>query len=324
MKRIIGIFFIAFGMMLTFVSSRSALSGRRDKKHDDGRPRPQQTLSISRPFWAPNRIGDYITNNGQLVSHIPAGKPGMEWPVGSGYTINYVSGLWLLGKKDGEIVSAVGEYSTEFQPGVVTGWQPGIAGTPANPIDSRFKVYIINEGDPDHPSENPDYLNWPVADGAPVDLVGKPLLLGTSTAWAVFNDFDQTLHDRLFDSKFMGVEVQMTAWAFNRIDVFGDMMFFKFKFINKSGKNITDAYAAFWADIDLGDPRDLVGCDTTLSLGFAYQTGPDEIYGANPPAIGYDLLQGPIVLSPRDTARVSGRQIPGFKNLPMAAFLKFT
>lgn len=116
----------------------------------------------------------------------------------------------------------------------------------------------------------------------------------------------------------------MTAWAFDRADAFGDMMFFKFKFINKSGKNLTDASVAFWADIDVGDARDLVGCDTTLSLGFAYKTNVDEVYGANPPAIGYDLLQGPIVPSPRDTALVSGRKIPGFKNLPMTAFLKFT
>lgn len=101
--------------------------------------RLSKVFGIDWPFWAPNRIGDYLTNIGQLVSHIPANSAGMEWPVGSGYTINFVSGIWLLGKKDGEIVSAVAEYSTEFQPGKVIGWSPGVAGLTANPQDPSFK-----------------------------------------------------------------------------------------------------------------------------------------------------------------------------------------
>jgi hypothetical protein len=200
----------------------------QDRCKNTNAARLAKVFGIDRPFWAPNRIGDYLTNNGQLVSHIPTGSAGMEWPVGSGHTINFASGLWLLGKKDGEIVSAVAEYPTEFQPGNVTGWSPGVAGTPADPQDSRFKLYFINRQDIENPTANPDYVNWPAADGAPVNAQGKPLLLGTSTAWAAFNDFDPTLHDRLFQSQPMGVEVQMTAWAFDRTDAFGDMRFFKF------------------------------------------------------------------------------------------------
>ncbi|MCI0698432.1 hypothetical protein L0337_41345 [candidate division KSB1 bacterium] len=282
-----------------------------------------KVFGIDRPLWVPNRIADYITNNGQLVSHIPARSAGMEWPAGSRNTINFASGLWLAGKKDGEIVTAAAEYRTEFQPGKVIGWSPGVAGMPANPQDPSFKVYIINERDATTPTGNSDYVNWPVQDGAPVDANGKPLLLGTSTAWAVFNDFDQALHDTLFKTKPMGVEVQMTAWAYDIPNDLGDMMFFKFEFINKSGKDVTDAYVAFWADVDIGDGVDLVGCDTTLSLGYQYKTQNDGLYGANPPAIGYDFLQGPIVPSPGDTANVSGRKMPGFRNLPMSAFIKY-
>ena len=62
-----------------------------------------KVYGIDRPFWTPNRIGNYITNNGQLVSHIPTGSEGMEWPLGSGNHINFASGLWLAGMKDGEI-----------------------------------------------------------------------------------------------------------------------------------------------------------------------------------------------------------------------------
>ncbi len=115
----------------------------------------------------------------------------------------------------------------------------------------------------------------------------------------------------------------MTAWAFDKQNAFGDMMFFKFSMINKSGKNIDSAHVAFWADIDIGDAQNLVGCDTTLSLGYMYKNQPDAVYGANPPAIGYDFFQGPIVPSPGDTANVSGRKEPGFKNLPMTSFIKY-
>jgi len=277
-------------------------------------------FGVDRPFWAPNRIGNYITNNGQLVSHIPKGSAGMEWPVGSHNTINFASGIWLAGKKNDEIVTAAGAYVTEFQPGSVTGWRPGLAGVPANSNDARFKIYLINQKDLASPSS--DYINWPVNDGAPVDANGKPLLLGTSTAWAVFNDFNQALHDRLFSTKLMGLEVQMTAWAFDKRIFLEDMMFFKFKFINKSGKNVTEAYVAFFADIDIGNGIQRTGCDTTLSLAFQYKTQPDPFYGPNPPAIGYKLLRGPIVSSPGDTAKVSGRKVPNFKNLPMTSFHK--
>jgi len=283
-----------------------------------------KATGIHRPFWAPNRIGTHLSNNGGIVDFHSTGAAGMEWPVGSGNTINFASGIQLAGRKGGEIVTAAYEYASEFQPGKVTAWAPGGAGTPADPNEARFHVYIINQRDITNPNGNLDYANWPVDDGAPVDENGKPLLLGTSTAWAVFNDFDQGLHDNLYRSPIMGVEVQMLGWAYDRSNALGDMLFFRFKMINKSGAHIDSVYAAFWADIDIGDVRDLVGCDTTLSLGYGYKTTRDDIYGANPPAIGYALLQGPTVPSPGDTAFVSGRSVADFKNLPMTAFIKYT
>ena len=292
-----------------------------EKKSGKNTARMAKVMGIDYPWWVPNRIGNYMSNNGLLVTDNVTGSSGMEWPAGSGNTINYASGIWLAGYKDGAIVTAVAEYATEYQPGKITGWSPGVAGTADNPQDSRYKTYIIYQSDLVNPSD--DYLNWPVEDGAPVDENGDPLLIGTSTVWAVFNDMSTTLHNNILQTKTMGVEVQMLAWAFNRPDAFGDMMFFKFTFINKGGKDITDTYVSFWADIDVGDANDLVGCDTLLSLGYMYKTGSDGSYGDNPPAIGYDFFQGPIVASPGDTAFVSGRQVLDFKNLGMGSFAKY-
>ena len=54
-------------------------------------------------------------------------------------------------------------------------------------------------------------------------------------------------------------------------------------------------YVSLWADPDLGGSTDdLVGCDTTLSLGYCYNaTNSDQTYGSAPPAVGYDFFLGP-------------------------------
>jgi len=278
---------------------------------------------IDRPFWAPNRIGTYMNNIGHIADFHTTGAAATEWPVGSGNTVIFASGLWISGVKNGEIVCAAAEYASEFQPGNVTDWAPGVEGTPADPDDPRFKVYIINQKDTLDIFANTDYLNWPIEQGAPVDERGRPRLIGTSTAWAVFNDFDQARHDNLFQSEIVGVEVQMTAWAFNSLNALQDMLFFKYLIVNKSGMDIKATYAGIWADNDIGDASDLVGCDTTLSLGFNYKTQADRYYGNNPPAIGYKILQGPIIPSAGDTARVSGRFLRDMRNLPMTAFSDF-
>jgi hypothetical protein len=60
-----------------------------------------------------------------------------------------------------------------------------------------------------------------------------------------------------------------------------------------------------------------------LSLGFAYNEGPDPVYGVGAPAVGYDFLQGPIVPSPGDQARQGNRVIEDYRNLPMTSFNKY-
>jgi hypothetical protein len=54
---------------------------------------------------------------------------------------------------------------------------------------------------------------------------------------------------------------------------------------------------SIWADPDLGDAADdLVGCDTTLSLGYVYNEGSnDAVYGTSLPALGFDFFKGPTV-----------------------------
>ncbi len=305
-----------------FSTSHPGISGVTKNRTDKNRSLAKITVT-DRPLWVPNRIGTYISNDGYIVDYHPTGSSGMEWPVGSGNFIHFTGGMWLAGVKNGEIVTASTEFSTEFQPGTVSQPNLGVEGVAANPQDAGFHVYIITQADASDPLKNPDYANWPAADGAPVNSDGSPALVGTSMAWAVYNDFNESLHTNLFETKIMGIEQRMTAWGFNRPDAFGDMIFVKFEFVNKSGTDITNAYVSSWNDIDVGDALDLIGCDIELSLGFNYKTNADGAYGANAPAIGLDFFQGPIVPSPGDIATVSGVQVFDFKNLEMTSFAKY-
>jgi hypothetical protein len=101
-------------------------------------------------------------------------------------------------------------------------------------------------------------------------------------------------------------------------------------------------YIAQWSDPDIGFAGDdFVGCDSALSMGYAYNAVPrDTLYaevGLVPPAVGYDYLYGPLVAGKEgedlnrngvDDAVDHGirgfhRVGPGFINLPMTSFTFF-
>ncbi len=229
-----------------------------------------------------NTIADWLANDGLIVSHRKTGSSGMEWPKGSGKTIDYASGIWLCGKDaDGAIRTAAAEYSSEYVPGPYG----------SDPDDAANRIYIINS------DGTGDWDEWPVDQGAPVNDDGTPKLIGDQTLFWVMNDGDVAQHSNVFSTPPMGVEVRTTVFGFNSADPLGNVMFFNFEFINKGGLTLDSCYVGLWDDPDLGDASDdLVGCDTTLSLGYCYNGGPvDATYGTTPPAIGMDFFQGPLV-----------------------------
>jgi hypothetical protein len=289
------------------------------KRAGDPNTLSKPTLSGDHVLMDVNNISTPIRNNGSFDRDPGTGNAGFEWPKGTGNTAIYASGLWMGGRKGGQVSVAVAEYSYEFDAGPMTaggGW--------ADPNDPLHRVYRINRGDG---PENPDYANWPVEYGAPVDENGNPQIIGDATVWCVFNDADPSTHTNM-NAPPLGVEVQLTAFGFNRSDALGNALFFKWKVINKSGTDIEDTYISVWSDIDLGDSGDdLDGCDTTLGLGFTYNGDPEDgVYGFTPPVPGFDFLQGPLVDgAPTDTARFpDGRIFPGKKLLKMTAYLKYS
>ena len=186
-----------------------------------------------------------------------------------------------------------------------------------------------------------DWMNWPAAQGAPytdvdhngtydpaIDIPGVPL--ADQTIWYVVNDLDPVRTMNLGSSSPIGLEMQKTIWAYNLTGSLGNTIFTRSTLINKGGVRVDSVYLGQWSDPDVGEGRDdFVGCDTVLNLGYAYNGTASDVnfaaYGLVPPAVGFDLLQGAMVKgAATDTALFGSAYRPGFKNLPMTAFVFFT
>ncbi|RMD94367.1 MAG: hypothetical protein D6814_14640, partial [Calditrichaeota bacterium] len=158
--------------------------------------------------------------------------------------------------------------------------------------------------------------------------------------WTVYNDLHRPTSTGRFGSEPTGLEIQVTIWGYKRTDALGNIFFRKWRIINKGGVeidangtkgvfNLDSMYVCQWSDPDLGSfSDDLVGCDTTLSLGFVYNGNAIDTdfrkFNLPPPSGGYDFLQGPIIPSPGDRAVFDLKYIDDFKNLGMTGFSYFS
>ncbi|MCA9733590.1 T9SS type A sorting domain-containing protein [candidate division KSB1 bacterium] len=202
-----------------------------------------------------------------------------------------------------------------------------------------------------------DWIDWPTHKGAPFydaegdgeynpqfNENGEPILYpeadepgyanGDQVAWSVSNDLNETATIGLYGSVPIGMEQQLTMWAYRRSDALGNVVFKQFRVIYK-GRADTPANATIdsmffcqWADPDLGaGGDDFVGCDTTLDLGYVYNaTATDAQFAPNglaPAASGFDFFAGPAVPDANSTAIIGLKQVPGYKNLPMSTFAFF-
>jgi hypothetical protein len=265
-----------------------------------------------------NLISMYVTNHGSFAYNISIGASGLEYPRGTGMYSVFASGLWIGATVNQDIRVTVAEYSTEYSPGFMENGGPN-----TQPELHHYRVYKL---DSSSGPGDPDWDEWPVEEGAPADEFGNPLLIGDQTLWCVYNDADPLRHTNdAGNTEPLGLEIQQTVFAYDSADAFQYSILMKFLVINKGNNYLSDTYIALWSDPDLGGATDdLVGCDTVRWLGYCYNaTNNDQIYGSTPPCICYDLLQGPIVTSPGDTALVSGETYPDFRNLPMTSFNKY-
>jgi hypothetical protein len=157
-----------------------------------------------------------------------------------------------------------------------------------------------------------------------IDIPGQPG--ADETMYYAANDADLSRSTTFAGSPVIGLEMHRTIWAYNVAGAVGNTIFERTILINKSGAPVDSMFIVQWADPDLGDANDdFAGCDPSLDLGYVYNSKPsDAIYGTTVPAVGYTLLQGPVVPGqPADSALFQGSVRRGYRNLRLTTFTFF-
>ena len=302
-----------------------------------------KTLVSEYKFLDGNTLNCTISSEGPYCDYRKTSNSGLEWPKGSGKTPVFTAGIWLAGyhRPTKQLRMSNMDYTPEYQPGPLFETFNTTTNADEAPrgraSDTKYRLYKINKKD-FYGTTNKDFLEWPGDLGAPYEDVNgngawdkgidKPKMIGDQQIWCVYNDANIAKHNSLSVTNPMGVEIQTTYFVFNLPGPLGDMMFMKWKIINKSDADYDSVFIGMWSDPDLGDANDdLPGVDTNLSLGYLYNGDNDDGtthgYGAKPPAVGFDFFQGPKIISPNDSALYDGKWIKGFKNLPATSYVVY-
>lgn len=237
-----------------------------------------------------NQIEMVVSNFGIIGRDIgaPGGPSGTFYPADTDRTCMYTAGIWVAGKIGQETRVTVAEYQTEYSPGVILpdgGW--------SDPSLPRYRTYkLTSQSGPG----DPDYDEWPVEDGAPLDRDGHPLVVGEQTLWSVFNDAFPDAHTSgAGGTAPIGVEVSQLTYAFGSRQPLDRVVFVDYRLIHNGAQALNPAHIGIYTDIDLGGGRDdLAGCDSLLEAGFTYNGDNwDDVYEDRPPATGFVVLKGP-------------------------------
>ena len=227
--------------------------------------------------------------------------------------------IYGMNYKDKSILFSGGFYLSGYNNGKL--WANGVASARRiqdylpgsykySEVDNLAKVYAVLNSDPFGES----WQNWKDAvklgadfhDGNkngiydPIDYnknskwdynEDRPDLIGNETVWCVFKD-EVPSASRRYGQAPLGIEIQQSVFTTE----FKNIVFIRYR-IENTGilTNLLDSvYFGVFLDPDIGNYNDdLLGCDTTLNAGFAYQKGEDDIWGDSAPSILFSIIQGP-------------------------------
>ena len=236
---------------------------------------------------------------------------------GDGYLIPRTTGLspifaadlWIGGKVGGDLRVAASRYSGfEFWPGPL-----GADGLPDDCV-SNDRIFVVRKQDvADYlggAPPTPDLRDWPAALGAPVldgdgiegnyNLAGgdQPALRGDVVAWWVMNDVGPGGPHPTTGTLPLGIEARVEAFGFDSPRELSETTFYRYTFTNRTALPVDSLYAGVFVDPDLGDATDdYVGSDTLSGLAYTYNnSNVDANYGPAPPAIGMQVVRGPVGL----------------------------
>jgi Secretion system C-terminal sorting domain len=266
-------------------------------------------------------------------------EAGFFWPGGQDATqvAVFEDGPLWGGLVNGDTLVHGSTYRQGLQPGNII--EEGVAVDPDSPDFGIYKVrpdWILLPDSPLKERLEYDWNHWPVHLGAPwIDEDGdgnynpqidRPDIRGDEMNWMVMNDLDSVKTKNLYGADPIGIEVQLAISGYNTDNDLKDVVFKRYKHINKSDNTVDSMYFAYWADVDLGDAGDdYVGTDMSLNMLYSFNGDNDDpIYPGVPPAIGYVLLQGPLISSvPSDSAFAFNRWHLGYENLKMTSTMMF-
>lgn len=301
-----------------------------------------------------NNVSTYVWNDGRMDGSPLTFKQkspfdlGFEYPKGSKINNVRSSGILWGGYIKNELRVGGTQFLTTLTPGRIVDGSENLQINDKHiyrirpdyltfSLSSEFNDESITEEILKERYRN-DYENWSVTLGAPyIDVnndgkytswIDKPGFYNADqTIWFVCNDqiaAKNTVSTDIYKTKKTNVEVQATIWAYSKYDLLKSTIFKKYKVINRSKtETIKDMYIAIYSDADMGDGwYNLVGCDSTLGIGYIYnEADSDYRYGNNLPVYAIILLQGAIVNSePIEYAFVNGKKILGKKDLGMSSF----
>ena len=133
-------------------------------------------------------------------------------------------------------------------------------------------------------SNDDDIYNPLDGDYPAVVLQNKSPFVPAQHVWCVFNDAGAG-QPHATTGRPMGMEVQLSAWAFNCTDKpeLNNTIFTSHKLLNRAPALYNSIYIGMWTDFDLGCPTDdYIGCLPDLNTYFAYnQDQQDGNVGSN-------------------------------------------
>jgi len=219
----------------------------------------------------------------------------------------FVQSFWIGGKVNDELRLVAPLYGNwEFWPGPLDE-----DGAPPADCSAYDHIYSVYRDDILHYNQTgeatADLAGWPWQLGAPVldgdgnpdnyDLEAgdRPALIGDQMAWWVMNDVGNT-HEASHTPP-IGLEVKVTAFAFNVPGLWGNTTFYRYQLQYRGTEPLEDAWLGFYVDPDLGNASDdYIGTDTTLGMIYTYNArDPDpglDGYGEVSPALGLSFIQG--------------------------------
>ncbi len=290
-------------------------------------------------YMCGNEIKQFLYNDGiSSYNKNGSGSAGLWWPGGESATKTMVfeDGFLFGGLVNGSPRIEGSAYRTGLRPGNIL---PD--GKAANPSNARFNLWKLKKNWQQLPAGleremyQYSYNNWPGDLGAPYDDINKngvydkgidePKIFGDETIWFVANDLDSNQSKFLYGSLPIGIEMQVTEFAYNTPEL-KDVLFKKVKLINKGTNPVSSMFMTIWADPDIGEGfDDYAGCDTALNLAYVYNGGTtDYYYGENPPAIGYYVFQPPVLpASSNDSALYNWQYRKGYESSKMNSFAFF-